>query len=51
MMEGRREKHESHGATHMSKKNSYEPLTPDDIIQAQDNKINTPLVSNLMHQM
>jgi len=35
----------------MSKKNSYEPLTPDDIIQAQDNKINTPLVSNLMHQM
>jgi hypothetical protein len=51
VMEGRGKKHESHGATHMSKRNSYEPLTPDDIIQAQDDEINTPLVSNLMHQM
>ena len=32
------------------KRNSYEPLTLDDIIQAQDDEIDTPLVSSLMHQ-
>ena len=35
----------------MSKRNSYESVTPDDIIQAQEDEVNTPLVSNLMHQM
>ena len=50
VMEGRGMKHESHEATHMSKRNSYESVTPDDIIQAQDDEIDTPLVSSLMHQ-
>jgi hypothetical protein len=51
VMEGRGKKHESHRATHMSKRNSYESVIPDDIIQAQEDEVNTPLVSNLMHQM